>query len=107
MAAMVQCENLNKSFGRLSAVNGISFSVDLGYVVGMLGPNGSGKTTTMRMIAGYLTPSDGRASVCGFDVAKFPIEVKKRIGYPRIFIECSDAGGASPLICNFGPIWTL
>ena len=81
MAAMVQCENLTKRFGQLSAVSGISFSVDPGSVVGFLGPNGSGKTTTMRMIAGFLPPSDGRAIVCGFDVANFPIEVKKRIGY--------------------------
>jgi ABC-2 type transport system ATP-binding protein len=81
MAAMVQCENLTKKFGQLSAVNGVSFSVEPGSVVGLLGPNGSGKTTTMRMLAGYLTPSDGRASVCGFDVEKFPLEVKKRIGY--------------------------
>ena len=81
MAAMVQCENLTKRFGQFAAVTGVSFSVDSGSVVGFLGPNGSGKTTTMRMITGFLPPSEGRAIVCGFDVAEFPREVKKRIGY--------------------------
>ena len=81
MAAMVRCENLTKRFGQLTAVDGISFTVDSGSVVGILGPNGSGKTTTMRMITGYLMPSEGQATVCGFDVANSPIEVRKRIGY--------------------------
>jgi ABC-2 type transport system ATP-binding protein len=81
MTAMVQCENLTKRFGQFAAVTGVSFSVDSGSVVGFLGPNGSGKTTTMRMITGFLPPSEGRAIVCGFDVAEFPREVKKRIGY--------------------------
>ena len=81
MSHMLEIEGLTKRFGPLTAVNGISFSVDRGEVLGFLGPNGAGKTTAMRMITGFLPPSDGRALVDDFDVATDPIEVKKRIGY--------------------------
>ena len=81
MERMIECERLTKRFGALTAVDNISFGVDRGDVLGFLGPNGAGKTTAMRMVAGYLTPNAGRVVVCGFDVTRDPIEVKKRIGY--------------------------
>jgi ABC-2 type transport system ATP-binding protein len=81
MERMIEIEGLTKRFGTLTAVDNISFGVDRGEVLGFLGPNGAGKTTVMRMVTGYLTPTAGRAVVCGFDVTRDPIEVKKRIGY--------------------------
>jgi ABC-2 type transport system ATP-binding protein len=81
MTQMLEIEGLTKRFGSLTAVDGISFSVDRGEVLGFLGPNGAGKTTAMRMVTGFLPPTSGRVLVEGFDVATDPIEVKKRIGY--------------------------
>ncbi len=81
MERMLEIEGLTKRFGTLTAVDDISFGVERGEVLGFLGPNGAGKTTAMRMVTGYLAPTAGRAVVCGFDVTRDPIEVKKRIGY--------------------------
>lgn len=78
---MIVLDRLARTFGPLIAVDGISLDVSVGEVLGFLGPNGAGKTTTMRMIAGYLEPSAGRVEVCGYDLAKKPIEAKRRIGY--------------------------
>jgi ABC-2 type transport system ATP-binding protein len=63
------------------AVDDISFQVEKGQIVGFLGPNGAGKTTTMRMLTCYMPPTDGKASIAGFDCVEKPHEVKKRIGY--------------------------
>ncbi len=81
MDAMLQLESLTKRFGEFTAVNGISFSVSRGEVLGFLGPNGAGKTTAMRMVTGFLPPTSGTARVDGYDVASEPIAVKSRIGY--------------------------
>jgi len=78
---MIKIKNLSKKFGHLTAVEDISFQVEPGEVLGFLGPNGAGKSTTMKMITGFLAPTSGQIEVCGFDVDKQPIEVKKRIGY--------------------------
>ncbi len=78
---MIEAKNLKKNFGAIEAVRGVSFSVAKGEVLGFLGPNGAGKTTTMRMITGFLPPSGGSATVCGHDIQKDPLAVKKQIGY--------------------------
>src|SRR5512134_1704370 len=78
---MIKVENLVKNFGAKLAVNDISFTVKRGEVLGFLGPNGAGKTTTMRMVTGYLPPDAGTAVVCGHDVVREPLKVKRRIGY--------------------------
>lgn len=78
---MIEARNLSKSFGPTAAVRELSFRVEKGEVVGFLGPNGAGKTTTMRMLTGSLTPSDGGASVGGYDLCENPIEAKRLIGY--------------------------
>ena len=78
---MITTEKLHKTFGRLVAVDGISFSVAPGEVLGFLGPNGAGKSTTMKMIAGFLAPSSGRATVCGHDVESHPVAAKRCLGY--------------------------
>jgi ABC-2 type transport system ATP-binding protein len=78
---MIKVEGLTKRYARNVAVDHISFQVDKGQIVGFLGPNGAGKTTTMRVLTCFLPPTEGRASVAGFDVQEQPLEVKKRIGY--------------------------
>lgn len=81
MSVLVDVQNLVKTFGDFTAVDGVSFQVKKGEVLGFLGPNGAGKTTTMRMIAGYLEADGGIISVCGKDIEKDPIAAQQRIGY--------------------------
>ena len=81
MEAVIKVENLTRRFGDFVAVDHINFEVEAGEVVGYLGPNGSGKTTTIRMLLGLLEPSDGRATVLGFDAFKQSEEVRRRAGY--------------------------
>jgi len=77
----ITVKNLSRFYGEQKAVNDISFSIQPGEIVGFLGPNGAGKSTTMKMITGYLQPAAGEISVCGIDVKKEPLQVKKKIGY--------------------------
>jgi len=81
MAYAVELEGLTRRFGDFTAVDGVTFRVREGEIFGLLGPNGSGKTTTIRMLCGLLVPTAGRARVLGYDVAREPEEVKARIGY--------------------------
>lgn len=81
MTTLLEIEGLTKRFGPITAVDDISFSVDRGEVLGFLGPNGAGKSTAMKMITGYLSPTAGNITVCGHDVRRHPIEIKRRIGY--------------------------
>ena len=97
--AMIEIDRLVKRFGRFTAVDGVSFTVDCGTVLGFLGPNGAGKSTTMKMITGFLPPTSGRIAVCDFDLGRHGLEAKRRIGYlpegapaytdmtPRHFLE--------------------
>ena len=78
---MLAVKNLQKSFGPILAVRGVSFGAETGEVLGFLGPNGAGKTTTMRMITGFLPATAGTAVINGFDIAEKPREAKKQIGY--------------------------
>src|SRR5690349_13065206 len=78
---VIQVENLTRRFGDFVAVDHINFDVHQGEVVGYLGPNGSGKTTTIRMLLGLLEPSDGKATVLGYDAFKQSEEVRARAGY--------------------------
>lgn len=78
---VIQVENLTRRFGDFVAVDHINFEVGAGEVVGYLGPNGSGKTTTIRMLLGLLEPSDGKSTVLGFDAFKQSEEVRARVGY--------------------------
>ena len=81
MSVLIEVDKLTKSFGPFIAVDNISFSLKRGEVQGFLGPNGAGKTTTMRMITGFLSPTKGSIKVCDNDVAKYPLEIKEKIGY--------------------------
>jgi ABC-2 type transport system ATP-binding protein len=78
---VIYAENLTHRFGDFLAVDHVSFDVQAGEVVGYLGPNGSGKTTTIRMLLGLLRPNEGRAQVLGYDVVRQAEEVRKRVGY--------------------------
>jgi ABC-2 type transport system ATP-binding protein len=77
----IETEQLTKRFGSFTAVNQVSFYVPKGEIFGLLGPNGAGKTTTIRMLCGLMLPSGGRGHVLGYDLARQPEEIKKRIGY--------------------------
>ena len=78
---MIEVQHLSKRYGRVTAVDDVSFTVERGEILGFLGPNGAGKTTTMRIITGYMPASEGRAIVAGFDVFDQPIDAKRRTGY--------------------------
>ena len=73
--------NLTKTFGDQRAVDDLSFEVKPGEILGFLGPNGAGKSTTMKMITTYLQPTSGTATVCGHDVIKDQMDVRRHIGY--------------------------
>src|SRR5512134_3317096 len=78
---VISVENLTRRFGDFVAVDHVNFEVRPGEVVGYLGPNGSGKTTTIRMLLGLLAPSYGKATVLGFDAFKQSEQVRMRAGY--------------------------
>jgi ABC-2 type transport system ATP-binding protein len=78
---VIEVQHLSKSYGRVTAVDDISFRVERGEILGFLGPNGAGKTTTMRILTGYIPATHGKAIVAGFDVFEQPLEAKQRTGY--------------------------
>lgn len=78
---VISVQNLTRHFGDFVAVDHINFDVRAGEIVGYLGPNGSGKTTTIRMLLGLLLPTDGKATVLGYDIAKQSEEIRLRVGY--------------------------
>lgn len=78
---VIRAEGLTRRFGEFTAVDHVSFAVGAGEVVGYLGPNGCGKTTTIRMLLGLLQPSEGRAKVLGYDAFRQSEDVRARAGY--------------------------
>ncbi len=89
---MIEVRDLHKSFGKVRAVDGVSFEASAGEVFGVLGPNGAGKTTTLRLLATTIKPDRGTASVHGYDIVREPIKVRQHLGvltaniglYPRL-----------------------
>lgn len=77
----IEVSDVTKRYGEQNALDQVSFSIDRGNIVGFLGPNGAGKSTMMKIITCYIPQTSGRVTVCGFDVAEQPMEVKKRVGY--------------------------
>ncbi|MEI6339097.1 MAG: ABC transporter ATP-binding protein [Verrucomicrobiota bacterium] len=78
---IIQVENLERDFGSVKAVNGVSFEIESGRVIGFIGANGAGKTTTMRMMVTLDLPTAGTIRIGGMDVADCPAEVRKRVGW--------------------------
>ncbi len=78
---MIRVQNLTKYYGKRLALDSISFQVNKGEIVGLLGPNAAGKTTTMRILTGYLGPTQGQASIAGCDVISHSLEARRHIGY--------------------------
>jgi ABC-2 type transport system ATP-binding protein len=78
---MVHLDRLTKYFGQQKAVDDLSVEIPPGQIVGFLGPNGAGKTTTLKMLTGMLEPSSGTASVCGFDLRRNVMDVKRHVGF--------------------------
>ena len=80
MEYAVETVDLTRTFGELTAVDGLSLKVRAGSLFGFLGPNGAGKSTTIKMLTGLLSKTSGRASILGFDIEREPLEFKRRIG---------------------------
>lgn len=80
-APAIEVKNLSRSFPGVHAVQDVSFTVERGQVIGFVGANGAGKTTTMRILATLDYPDAGEVKVCGYDVVKYPAEVRQRIGW--------------------------
>lgn len=93
---MIEVRNLTKRYRDLVAVDDLSFRLDKGEILGFLGRNGAGKSTTMKMLTGFMPPTSGTASIAGFDVFEDPIEVKRRVGYlpetPPLYLEMTVRG---------------
>ncbi len=78
---MIALDQLTKRFGAQTAVDTLSFEVPAGQIVGLLGPNGAGKSTTLKMLTGMLEPTSGRSTICGFDLRREPLAVKRSVGF--------------------------
>lgn len=78
---MIEVSGLTKRYGDITALSKVSFTVDKGKIVGFLGANGAGKSTTMDILCGYIGADQGSAKVAGFDITEQPIEAKRRLGY--------------------------
>ena len=78
---MLRVTNLVKTFGEKTAVDGVSFEIPAGQIVGYLGRNGAGKSTTVKMITGMLKPDSGQIEICGKDLVTDPVGVKQQLGY--------------------------
>lgn len=88
---MIEVTGLSKRYGTYLAVENVNFSISKGEVVGFLGPNGAGKSTIMNILTGYLSLTQGKVTIDGFDVAENPEEAKRRIGYlpelPPLYVD--------------------
>ena len=78
---MIQVENLVKKYGKRTAVDGLSFTVEKGQIYGFLGPNGAGKSTTMNIMTGYTAATSGTVKINGYDILRQPLKAKQCIGY--------------------------
>jgi ABC-2 type transport system ATP-binding protein len=104
---VIVVEQLVKRFGAFTSVDALSFDVRAGEVFGLLGSNGAGKSTTIRMLCGLLSPTGGRASVLGIDVARDPEGVKRRIGYMTQRFSLYDDLSVRQNLRFFGGVYGL
>jgi len=97
--SIVKVENLSKSFGKLKAVDGVTFEISEGEIFGFLGPNGAGKSTTIKMLTTLLKPTGGSAWVCGFNVSKNANEVRSNVGVvPQEYTADEDLTGRDNIL---------
>jgi ABC-2 type transport system ATP-binding protein len=80
-APVITVDTVTKRYGSLTAVDGVSFSLERDQIVGFVGPNGAGKSTVLKMLATYIYPTSGRLTVGGHDAVKEPLEVRRKVGY--------------------------
>jgi ABC-2 type transport system ATP-binding protein len=80
-AVLVEVNDLTRFYGDVAAINGVTFEARKGEILGLLGPNAAGKTTTMRILTGFMPPSSGTAKVAGFDIVEESLEAREHIGY--------------------------
>jgi ABC-2 type transport system ATP-binding protein len=78
---LVSASNIHKSFGEVHAVNGVSLEIPAGEIYGLVGADGAGKTTTMRLLVGALLPDEGEVTICGYDVIRRTEHARSQIGY--------------------------
>jgi ABC-2 type transport system ATP-binding protein len=78
---MIALDYLTKRFAAQTAVDALSFEIPAGQIVGFLGPNGAGKSTTLKMLTGMIEPTSGTATLCGFDLQRNLIDVKRNVGF--------------------------
>jgi ABC-2 type transport system ATP-binding protein len=96
---IVKVENLSKIFGKLKAVDNVSFEIKEGEIFGFVGPNGAGKTTTINMLTTLLKPTSGNAVVCGYDIFKQPNEVRRNVGVvPQEYTADEDMTGLNNVL---------
>lgn len=107
MAELINVSNISKSFGKVKAVDNVSFSVAPGEVYGLLGPNGAGKTTTLRILATLLKPDSGTATIAGHDVLKQPEAVRAAIGVVNGGMGLYDRLTGREILYYFGRLYDL
>lgn len=88
---VIEIKNLKKHFGKVKAIDGVSFDVKKGEIFGFLGPNGAGKTTTIRCMMDFLRPQSGEISILGLDAKRNSVEIKNRIGYLTADLRLYDS----------------
>ncbi len=103
----IQTQNLNRSFGGLKAVDDLTLEVPSGIVFGFIGPNGSGKTTTIRLLLGLLDPDSGKAIVLGFDTQKEPDQIRTRCGALLEYSGLYERLSAADNLDYYGRIWHM
>jgi ABC-2 type transport system ATP-binding protein len=104
---LVSIENLRVTYGRMTAVHELSFSISRGEIFGFIGPNGAGKTSTIKVLATLLKPSGGRALVGGLDVVREPHAVRRKIGYMPDFFGVYDDLTASEYLHFFAAAYKI
>lgn len=102
---MIEVDSVSKSFGRIRALDNLSFSVREGELMGIIGHNGAGKTTAIRIIAGILHPDSGTVHVGGYDVTRDPLRVKAMIGYLPEEPNLYEHFRAADLLRYFGELY--
>jgi sodium transport system ATP-binding protein len=107
VSALVSLQSLSKRFGDVLAVDQLSLEVKAGEVVGLLGPNGAGKTTALRMLAGLITPTSGRAVVCGVDMKDRTTEARKSLGFLTASTGLYERLTGREVLTTFGQLYGL